>query len=86
MKNDAACLARLLVQVVVTGKCHADQLEIGASFDYRAGKRPVTQQQDVSVPDNLKQLRIGQASCIANEKAMAALSKEFLKPGSDRCF
>ena len=85
-KNNAASLARFFIDVINTGKRYADQIEIGASFDYDAGKQPVAQQQDVSIPDNLKQRRIGQASCIANEKAMAALSKEFLKLGSDRCF
>ena len=83
---DTASPARFLIDVIKTGERHADQLEIGASFDYRPGKRAVAQPKDVSIPNNLKQLGIGHASCVANEKPMAALFKEFLEPGSDRYF
>jgi len=86
MKNDAACLARLLVHVVETGKCHTDQLEIGAAFYDRAGKRPVAQQQDVRVSDNGKQLGIAQASCVADGEAMPPLFQEIPEPCPDCCF
>ncbi len=85
-KNDTASLACFLIYVIEAGKCHTDQLEIGTSFDNRPGKGAVAQQQDVSVPNILEQLGIGHASCVADEKAMAALFKEFLEPRSDRCF
>jgi hypothetical protein len=86
MKNDTARLARVLIHVVDTGKCHADQLEIGANFDHRPGKGPVAQQEDVSVTNILDQLGIGPASGVENEKAMTALFKEISEPRPDRCF
>src|SRR5271165_3344591 len=86
MKNDTASLARVLIHVIDTGKCHADQLEIGASFDYRPGKRPIAQQEDVSVTYILDQLGIAQASCVADEEAMIALFQEISEPRPDRGF
>src|SRR5271165_4296822 len=86
MKNDTASLARVLIHVIDTGKCHADQLEIGASFDHRPGNRPIAQQEDVSVAYLLDQLGIAQASCVADGEAMTALFQEISEPRPDRCF
>jgi hypothetical protein len=55
-----------LIHVIDAGKGHADQLEIGASFDHPPGKRPIAQQKDVGVTHLLDQIRIGQASGVAD--------------------
>src|ERR1700676_609450 len=81
VKNDTASLARVLIHVIDTGECHADQLETGASFDHRPGKPPVAQQEDISVIHTLDQLGIGQASCVGDKEAMTALFKEISEPG-----
>jgi hypothetical protein len=86
MKNDTASLTGDLIHVIDTGKCHADQLEPGASFDHRPGKRPVAQQKDVSVTNIRDQLGIGQASGVADEKAVPPLFKELFEPRPDCCF
>jgi hypothetical protein len=79
VKNDPASLTRVLIYVIDSGKCHADQLEIRASFDYRPRKRPIAQQEDVSVTDILDQVGIAQASCVGDKKVMTALFKQILR-------
>src|SRR5262249_35941571 len=86
MNNDTASLTRVLVHVVDTGKCDADQLQIRAGLDYRPRKRPVAQQEDVSVPHILDQLAIRQPSSVGDEKVMTALFKQIFEPSPDRCF
>src|SRR6516162_9307014 len=34
MKDDTASLTHFLIHVIDTGKCHADQLELGTGFDH----------------------------------------------------
>jgi hypothetical protein len=86
MKDDPASLARILIHVIDAGKCHANQLEVGASLDHCPGKRPIAQQENVSVTNFVDQIRIGHASCVADEQAMAALFKQILEPRLDRWF